>query len=169
MKDSFVNAAGDEDTNPAPNGASPATAPKAEAEWSNPLETHLGYQLRRASSALLSRLASSLAGLKLKITEASVLVLIDEHAGITQSALGRALGIHRANMAPLTASLIQRALIERTDAAGRSQGLKTTRRGRELAARVRECMERQEATVLPELSSDQRLDLIDLLQRIWRG
>jgi len=154
---------------PARGASQPPIESVTDAEFSNPLESHVGYQLRRASAAILSRLASSLAGLKLKITEASVLVLIDDHPGVTQSALGRALGIHRANMAPLAAILTERGLIERTHAGGRSQGLKTTRLGQEQAARVRERMEAQEAAVLPTLAADERAALIDLLSQIWRG
>jgi DNA-binding MarR family transcriptional regulator len=152
-----------------PSSSRRPTESEAAAEFSNPLEAHVGYQLRRASAAVLSRLASSLGPLKLKITEASVLVLVDDHPGITQSALGRTLGIHRANMAPLAAILTERGLIERSHASGRSQGLKTTRRGHEHAARVRHCMDAQEAAVLPALAPEQRAALIELLEQIWRA
>ncbi len=151
---------------PGPNG--PAGEPDVDAGISNPLELHVGYQLRRASAANLSRLASALAEWKLTITEASVLVLVDEHPDITQSALGRLLGMHRANMAPLASLLTERGVIERSRTEGRSQGLKTTRGGHELAVRVRHCMDAQEAAVLPGLTPDQRKDLIELLKQVWQ-
>lgn len=146
-----------------------ATEAEAEQALAGSLETHLGYQLRRASAVVLSRLASSLSDLNLKITEASVLLMVDEHPDITQSALGRMLAIHRANMAPLAALLTERGLIERSRSEGRAQGLKTTSAGHDLALRVRQRMDAQEARVLPELSPDERSVLIGLLSRVWRG
>lgn len=148
-------------------GAGP-NEPESDAEISNPLEFHVGYQLRRASAAILNRLASLLSDLKLTISEASVLVLVDDHPGITQSALGRALGIHRANMAPLAAILTERGLIERSQPGSRSIGLKTTKLGREQAMRARRCMQANEDALLPALTPDQRAALIDLLKGIWQ-
>ncbi len=154
---------------PSPDSGDSDVEIQGDREGSNWLESHVGYQLRRASAAILTRLAASLAGLRLTITEASVLVLVDEHPDITQSALGRALGIHRANMAPLASILTERGWIERSRTEGRSQGLKTTRAGHELAARVRRFMQEQEAAVLPDLTPDQRAALIDLLKQVWRA
>jgi len=82
---------------------------------SSPLEGLLGYQLRRASSAVMADFAQGLARVELKPSEASVLLLIENQPHATQSEIGRVLGIKRANMAPLVASLDKPALLERGD------------------------------------------------------
>ena len=132
------------------------------------LERQLGYQLRRASAALLGELAQSLAELDLRITDATILHLIDEQPDITQSALGRMLGIKRANMAPLAAGLTERGLIELGRVEGRSQGLRATAIGQALAQEVRARMSAHDAGVLPDLSADERRVLLRRLSAIWR-
>ena len=132
------------------------------------LESQLGYQLRRASAALLGELAQSLSELDLRITDATILHLIDEQPDITQSALGRMLSIKRANMAPLAASLTARGLIELGRTEGRSQGLRTTQAGHALAQQVRERISAHDAGVLPDLSTQERRLLLNRLNTIWK-
>lgn len=107
----------------------------------NPLERLLGYKLRRASSAVMADLARGLALLDLRPSEASVLLLIGANPGVTQSELGRVLGIKRANMAPLSAALERRGLILRTRVDGRSQGLSLTPAGEATASDALAAME----------------------------
>jgi DNA-binding MarR family transcriptional regulator len=142
--------------------------PESEPELAAAFDAHLGYQLRRASAAVLGRLASALAPFGLRITEATVLLLVDENPDATQSALGRRLGIHRANMAPLAAGLAERGLIERSRTEGRAQGLRTTPAGQGLAAQIRRCMEAQDAEVAPALPPQARAALIELLKQMWQ-
>lgn len=134
----------------------------------NRLEGFLGYQIRRASAAILADLAQSLQGLDLKITEASILMLIGERPDITQSELGRLLGIKRANMAPLTAGLTEAGLIERIAADGRSQGLRLSEAGHAVAIDVEARIIDHETRVLPWLSDDERRALIATMMRVWR-
>lgn len=100
-------------------------------------------------------------------TEASVLLLIGRNPGITQSEIGRILAVQRANMAPLTAMLAHRDLIERTRADGRSQGLMLTPAGKAMAKTLTDRIDAHEARFLPSLSSKERRELIDLVRRIW--
>jgi DNA-binding MarR family transcriptional regulator len=132
------------------------------------LEIQLGYQLRRASAALLRELAGSLAELDLRITDATILHLIDEQPDISQSALSRMLGMKRANMAPLAAGLIQRGLVELGRTNGRAQGLRATPAGHALAEQARARMSAHDARVLPELSPDERRVLLRRLNGIWK-
>jgi DNA-binding MarR family transcriptional regulator len=132
------------------------------------LERQLGYQLRRASAALLGELAQSLAELDLRITDATILHLIDEQPDITQSALGRMLGIKRANMVPLAAGLTERGLIELGRTEGRGQGLRVTASGKALAQQTRARMSAHDVGVLPELSGEDRRLLLRRLSAIWK-
>lgn len=139
----------------------------AEPDIDNPLEALLGYQLRRASAAFLADLAHTLDDLALRPTEASVLLLIERNPGITQSDLGRTLGIKRANMAPLAAMLSARALVDRTRPDRRSQGLQLTDAGEALAAEIAARIATHEARFLPDLSIPERSALVALLGRVW--
>jgi hypothetical protein len=80
----------------------------------NPLEDLIGYQLRRASLAFMDGMMRSLEVCELKPVEASVLLLIEANPGITQSEIGRALGIQRTNIAPWVAGFDRRGLVHRT-------------------------------------------------------
>jgi DNA-binding MarR family transcriptional regulator len=140
---------------------------RSDPDIDNPLDGLLGYQLRRASATILADLARSIEDLGFKPAEASVLLLIGRNPGITQSEIGRTLAIQRANMAPLTAMLTDRDLVERTRADGRSQGLMLTPAGDTMAKTLADRVEAHEARFLPALSPRERRDLIDLVRRIW--
>jgi DNA-binding MarR family transcriptional regulator len=137
------------------------------ASIDNPLDVLLGYQLRRASAAILADLTHALEEVALTPTEASVLLLIGYNPGITQSEIGRTLAIQRANMAPIAAMLTERGLLARSQADGRSQGLVLKRAGVALADRVRAIIAAHETKFLPELSDEERLALIGVLRRVW--
>lgn len=132
----------------------------------NPFAGHLGYLLRRASNAIISELAQRLDAVGLKVSEASILLLIECNPRITQSELGRMLGIKRANMVPLAAGLQARKLVTREPVDGRSHGLVVTGAGRKACADAREIMEEQERLVLDRLGGDDRLAR-SLLTRLW--
>lgn len=132
----------------------------------NPFAGHLGYLLRRASNAIISELAQRLDAVGLKVSEASILLLIECNPRITQSELGRMLGIKRANMVPLAAGLQARKLVTREPVDGRSHGLVVTGAGRNACADAREIMEEQERLVLDRLGGDDRLAR-SLLTRLW--
>jgi DNA-binding MarR family transcriptional regulator len=95
----------------------------------NPLSDLPGYELRRASLFAMGELGALFAARDLRVTEVSVLLVIGENSGASQSDIGRLLGIKRANMAPLCARLEQRELIRRLPMDGRSHGLALTDEG----------------------------------------
>jgi len=135
----------------------------------NPLERLLGYQLRRASAAMLADLAEALADIGLSVTEMSVLMQIEANSDITQSEIGRILAIKRANMAPMTASLLERGLVAREAADGRSQALRLTDEGRTACAEAGRRIAAHEAKFLSDLVGAERDALIALLSRVWSG
>src|ERR1700753_2223817 len=89
----------------------------------DPLAELLGYHLRRLSVRVMTDLGRSLAPLDLNPADASGLLMIDANPGITQSEVGKAIGVLRANMAPLVADLVSRGLVEREPVDGRSNAL----------------------------------------------
>ncbi len=133
----------------------------------NPLDHLLGYQLRRASVAMLADLSAAIADLDLRVTETSILLVIDANPDITQSEIGRSLAIQRANMVPLTALLTRRKLIRRASTKGRAHALRLTPAGKALAEDCRRRITAHEAKFLPDISKSERMALIRQLRAIW--
>lgn len=123
----------------------------------DPLESLLGYQMRRALLASMGELVDSFEKLGLRLAEATILRIIGSNPGCNQSAVGRALGVKRTNMVPIIATLEGRGLIVRAPADGRSNALSLTAEGEALLARAdavtRAHEERHFGDVTPELKA----------------
>ncbi|MEZ5892968.1 MAG: MarR family winged helix-turn-helix transcriptional regulator [Parvularculaceae bacterium] len=126
----------------------------------DPLETNLGYQLRRLSAAAMADLSARLASSGVKPSEATVLLFIQANPETTQSAVGRRLSIQRANMAPIIAALEERNLIRRTPLNGRSFGLACTRTGATFAEKLKKSVASHEAAFFGALDGKERERLI---------
>src|SRR5690606_22606409 len=107
-----------------------------------------GYALRRAANATAAELSARLASLDLRQSDASMLMLVASNPGATSSALGRALGIERANMVPLLKRLEEAGLIEREAIDGKSQGLRLTAEGQRRLTDARKVIEGYEDELL---------------------
>jgi DNA-binding MarR family transcriptional regulator len=133
-----------------------------------PFDDLLGYHVRRLSFVVMSDLSESLAPLALKPADASVLMTIAHVPGITQSDLGRALGILRANMTPLVAALMARGLVEREPVDGRSQALRLSTAGRSTCRAAHKVVKDHEARLFGSLTAAARRRLIAQLRALWR-
>lgn len=80
-----------------------------------------------------------------------MLLVIEVNPGVTQSEIGRLLGIASANMAPLVARLADRGLIVREAVDGRSQGLRLSETGRPIAQKARSIMDDHEADLISHI------------------
>lgn len=134
----------------------------------DPLPRFPGYALRRAANATAAELAGRLAPTGLRQADVSVLILIGENAGVTASAIGRALDIQRANMVPLLKRLEDGELIARAPIDGKSQGLELTARGREALAQGRAVVEDFECELLERIAPEHRAHLLPALEALWR-
>jgi len=134
----------------------------------DPLTRFPGYALRRAANATAAELSARLAALDLRQSGASLLLLVAANPGATSSALGRALGIERANMVPLLKRLDEAGLIEREAIDGKSQGLRLTPDGLRRLAEAREVIEAFEAELLARVAPEHREHLLPALNAIWR-
>lgn len=132
----------------------------------NPFGSHLGYMLRRASNSLMGELARHLEAAGLKISEASILLLVEANPRVTQSEIGRVLGIKRANMVPLAGALELRGLVTGEKVNGRSRGLVITGPGASACDNARRIMAEGERRILDRLGGDDRLART-VLQRLW--
>lgn len=135
----------------------------------DPLQDLPGYALRRASAAVMAKLAERLATLDLRPSEASVLLVIGANPGVTQSEIGRLLDIARANMAPLTARLAARDLIVRQEAGGRSHGLTLSDAGRRLTKKAQRIVAELEAELMERIPAAQRAGFLRTLKALFIG
>lgn len=135
----------------------------------DPFEGLLGYHLRRLSVLVMADLTDALAPLGLKPAEACVLYTIGATAGLTQSDIGKMLGIARANMAPLMAGLSVRGLVERDRVDGRSQALKLTHAGEESRASALAANQAHEARIFGVLGKPARARMALQIRSLWHG
>lgn len=133
----------------------------------NPLEQLLGYQLRRASQAMLGDFVTALEEFDLRPTSVSVLELVASNPGITQSRIGQALAIERANMTPITANLANQGLLRRSPADGRSHGLHLTKQGRAVVVKVRRRIADHETKFWKEAKAAEREAVLAFLRSLW--
>ena len=134
----------------------------------DPLIRFPGYALRRAANATAAELSARLAALDLRQSDASLLMLVASNPGATSSALGRALGVERANMVPLLKRLDEAGLIGREAIDGKSQGLRLTPAGLRRLAEARKIIEAFEAELLARVPAEHRDHLRPALNAIWR-
>ena len=122
----------------------------------NPLHSLQGYQLRRLGAALNALLAERLEELELRISEASLLVVLNENPGASQAQMGRVLGVVSSNMAPMVEKMEKRGYVQRQQSNGRKQALSLTKRGRNVAERAYSIMKAHEDSWLKILPNRQR-------------
>lgn len=134
----------------------------------DPLPELPGYALRRAAHSTAAELAARLAGLELRQSDASVLVLIGANPGVTASAIGRQLEIQRANMVPLLKRLEEAGLIARAPINGKALGLELTPAGRERTDAALAIIRAFEAELLARIPEQHRLHLLPALAALWR-
>jgi DNA-binding MarR family transcriptional regulator len=136
------------------------------ADQTDPLANLPGYALRRAANAMMAELATRLAGIDLRVSDATVLLLIGERVDMTSSEIGKVLDIQRANMVPLLTRLNAARLIERQPIDRKSQAVVLTPAGTAALARVREITGQFEADLLERIPAEHRAHFVPALQAL---
>jgi DNA-binding MarR family transcriptional regulator len=133
-----------------------------------PLDSSIGYRLRRAQLAVFEDAIRTFDGVGLRPGSFSVLLVIGRNPGLKQSDVSAALGIQRTNFVGLIDSLEKRGLVLRkpSEKDRRSYALHLTAAGRELVARATELQRRHEMAFAKRLGPNGRESLLDLLQRL---
>jgi DNA-binding MarR family transcriptional regulator len=128
----------------------------------------VGYHLRRASAVVGNDFAVALEGTRIRQVLFAILSIVKHNPGINLGAVGRALGIQRANMVSLINELVDRALVERKTSPEDRRAFSLTLSA-DGEAMFDDCVKRinaHEDRLLSDLSADERAGLIDLLSRI---
>jgi DNA-binding MarR family transcriptional regulator len=134
----------------------------------DPLSDLPGYALRRAANAMMGELAARLETIDLRLSDATVLLVVGTRADLTSSDIGRMLDIQRANMVPLLHRLEDAKLIARQPIDGKSFGLDLTAPGRKQLAEARAVVETFEAELIARVPEAHRPHLLPALEALWR-
>jgi len=152
---------------PSPKTHSPP--PSVDQVDTRHLQELAGYNVRRASLAIMDRFAVHMQQHDLKVASFSVLSLIAHNPGITSRQLCATLAIQPPNLVGIINALDARGLLQRlphpTD--GRAVGLHLTEAGAELEARAEATARALEVEATQRLSAAERKTLIRLLQKIY--
>jgi len=132
------------------------------------LDGLLGYRLRRAQVAVFADFAQTMTDYDLTPGQFGTLALIAANPGLSQTALGTALGIDRSSVVPLIDKLERRRLVERAPHPRdrRSHALRLTDEGAALFETARAAVARHEAHIFAPLAPAERETLARLLDRV---
>ncbi|MDW8467725.1 MAG: MarR family transcriptional regulator [Burkholderiales bacterium] len=132
------------------------------------LDDLLGYALRRAQVAMFLAFAAATRGLDITPPRFAALVVIGANPGISQSVLGRVLGIARSGAMALADWFEARGWVERRRRSddGRAWGLHLTRRGERLIAAMKERVRRHDRRRAAVLTAAERRELVRLLEKL---
>jgi DNA-binding MarR family transcriptional regulator len=134
----------------------------------DPLSDLPGYALRRAANAMMAELAGRLAQVDLRVSDASVLMVIAGRKDLTSSDIGRMLDIQRANMVPLLNRLEAAGLIERAPLDRKSQAILLTQAGRDKLKQARKVTGKFEKDLMARVPEEHREHLVPALNALWR-
>ena len=132
----------------------------------DPLADLPGYALRREANAMMAELASRLGALELRISDATVLLLIAGRGDMTSSDIGKVLDIQRANMVPLLNRLESAGLIRREPIDRKSQAIVLSDAGEARTAEVRAVTQRFESDLLARIPAAHRPHFVPALKAL---
>lgn len=134
------------------------------------LNEHLGYFLRRAQVWIFNDFIRTLSETGIRPAQYSVLVVIGENPGLSQSDLSRTLGIERARLVHMLDLLEKRGFTERKPAPNdrRSHALFLTREGQRMLKKAKALAARHEAHLAERLGATNRKIVLDLMREAWR-
>jgi DNA-binding MarR family transcriptional regulator len=125
-----------------------------------------GYLLRRAANAMMAELATRLAPTDLRISDATVLLLIADRDDLTSSEIGKVLDIQRANMVPLLNRLEGTGLIRREPIDRKSQAIVLTDAGRKTLNKVRRITQAFENDLMQRIPAEHRPHFVPALKAL---
>jgi DNA-binding MarR family transcriptional regulator len=123
------------------------STPRTEKLALGQLNRHLGYFLRRLQLWVFQDFIRTLAPLKIRPAQYSVLLIVEANPGRSQATVGKALGIERARLARMLHALERRKWIARraNGSDARSHSLYLTAQGEKTLVKVKRLAEQHEA------------------------
>ena len=145
-----------------------ADALPGEAPLADPLVDLPGYALRRAANAVMADLTARLATLQLRLSDASLLLLVRDRQTVTASQIGRVLDIQRANMVPLLNRLEAAGLVDRVPLDRKSFAIVLTAAGLAQLDPLDRLIADFESGLLAKVPPQHRDHLLPALAALWR-
>jgi DNA-binding MarR family transcriptional regulator len=127
-----------------------------------------GYALRRAANAAMGDLSARLAKIELRLSEASLLMIVRTRNDVTASEIGRSLDIQRANMVPLLNRLETAGLVKRTPLDRKSYAVTLTKAGISTLEKVDAITASFENDLLAKIPPAHRAHLLPALNALWK-
>lgn len=132
------------------------------------LETTVGFVLRLAQVAVFKDLLAALKPFDLRVTDLSVLMVIEATPGLQQRAIGEMLRIQRPNLVIILDQLQSRGLVRRDPVPGdrRSYALSITPEGAALLRDAKAAHAAHDRKVLAALGDVEQERMLAVLERI---
>lgn len=133
-----------------------------------PLRDLIGYALRRAQGAVYADLNDSLSELDLRPVQYTLLLMVAENPGASQSGVCEALGIQKANCVPTMSELERRGFIirKKSTSDARSYELHVTAKGKRILQRAGEVQASHERKLIERIGINGRDQLLELLGKL---
>jgi DNA-binding MarR family transcriptional regulator len=133
-----------------------------------PLRELIGYALRRAQGAVYADLNEGLARLEIRPLQYTLMLIVAENPGVSQTGVCDARGMQKANCVPSMSELERRGFIIRRKSAAdaRSYELHLTAKGRRILQRAGEVQSRHESRLVERIGVDGREQLLTLLGKL---
>jgi DNA-binding MarR family transcriptional regulator len=132
------------------------------------LDELLGFSLRRAQLAMADAFGQATRGAQVTPPRLTALIIVGANPGISQTALGAALGIARSGAMLLTDWAEARGMVERRRPPGdaRAWGLHLTRAGERFTQKVKQRVVEHDLNKSRSLTSAERRELLRLLDKL---
>ena len=133
-----------------------------------PIRDLIGYALRRAQGVVYADLNDALARISLRPLQFTLLLMVAENPGSSQSGVCEALGMQKANCVPTMSELERRGYIIRRKSASdaRSYELHLTNKGKRILQRAGEVQSLHEQRLIERIGVDGREQLLRLLGKL---
>jgi DNA-binding MarR family transcriptional regulator len=133
-----------------------------------PLDQRLGYALRRAQLAVFADFFKSFEAHDIKPAQYSVLTIIANNVGLTQTQVAETLGIKKPNFVTMIKSLEKRGLVRRSATLNdkRSNILSLTEEGQALLHKLETIAENQEMKIKDHIGKSQYEALFEPLRKM---
>lgn len=130
------------------------------------LNRHLGYFLRRLQLWVFQDFIRTLAPLKVRPAQYSILLIVEANPGRSQAAIGKTLGIERARLARMLHAFERRKWIARraNGSDARSHSLYLTAQGEKALVKIKRLAEQHEAKLAELVGPSRHKQLIGWLR-----
>ena len=135
------------------------------------LERYLGYVMRRAQMKVFQHLATHLEAFDLRPAQFTALMIIEQHPGLMQAELARALAIEPPQAVVLVNKLEKLGLAMRVRCKPdkRSYGIFLSKTGETQLKELKQIAAQSDQDSTSALASEEREQLLHLLRKLYRG